>query len=180
MRRRFASALLGAALLAGCASVPPPPAAGDLVALGRVSIKRPQGNDYANFVWTWHAAESRLALNNPLGQTLAELTMTASGASYRDAEGRVLSAADADALLLDGLGWSVPVNGLVHWLKGEADPASPATVSDADGKRTIVQAGWRIELSEWLPRTAGQPLPRRLHLTRPDLDLRIAISEWQP
>ncbi|MBM3115874.1 lipoprotein insertase outer membrane protein LolB [Jeongeupia naejangsanensis] len=177
--RRLSAVLLAGALLAGCASVPPP-AAGDLVALGRVSIKRPQGNDYANFIWTWHAAESRLALNNPLGQTLAELTMTATGASYRDAEGRVLSAGDADALLQDGLGWSVPVNGLVHWLKGEADPGSPATVRDADGRRTILQSGWQIELSEWQPRADGQRLPRRLHLTRPDLDLRIAISEWQP
>ncbi|AOY01214.1 lipoprotein insertase outer membrane protein LolB [Jeongeupia sp. USM3] len=176
--RRIAVLLAAGALLAGCAT--PPPAPGELVALGRVSIKRPQGNDYANFVWTWHGAESRLDLNNPLGQTLAQLTLGPNGARYRAADGRALSAADADQLLQDGLGWTVPVNGLAYWLKGEADPASPASIRNTDGVRTIEQAGWRIELSDWRARGAGQPLPRRLHLTRPDLDLRIAISEWQP
>ncbi|WP_200916240.1 lipoprotein insertase outer membrane protein LolB [Jeongeupia sp. HS-3] len=171
--------MLAVILLAGCSTLPAP-APGELAALGRVSIKRAQGNEYANFIWTWRATENRLALNNPLGQTLAELTLTSGGASYRDANGRVLSAGDADALLQEGLGWSVPVNGLAHWLKGEADPASPASISDADGKRIIHQAGWQIELSDWLSRGNGQQLPRRLYLTRPDIELRIAISEWQP
>ena len=69
-----------------------------------------------------------------------------------DAEGQtrqVLS--EIDALLAKALGSTVPVSGLVYWLKGQVGPV-PAQVTERDDQGrplSFVQDGWRVQLSRY-------------------------------
>jgi outer membrane biogenesis lipoprotein LolB len=53
--------------------------------------------------------------------------------------------------------------------------AGVARLVDADGRlRVLEERGWKIEYQEY----EGK-LPSRLRLTYPDIELRVAISQWK-
>lgn len=170
-------------LLAGCAAlkVPPVPLNGFSVS-GRVSIRAGNDAHYANFAWQAESSRDRLSLGNPLGQILAELEIhyvndVPVSAVLRDADGHARTG-NAEALLREATGMSLPVSGLRWWLQGVPAPGDARTQFTEDGLQ-IEQDGWRIQASDFSETTPVRKGPRKIHLTRDDVSVRIAISEWQ-
>ena len=170
-------------LLTGCAALkmPPVPLNG-FSASGRVSIRAGNDAHYANFAWQAEPSRDRLSLGNPLGQILAELEVqyvndVPTSAVLRDAEGRAQSG-NAEDLLRETTGMSLPVSGLRWWLQGLPAPGNARTQSTEDGL-LIEQDGWRIQVSDFSETTPVRKGPRKIYLTRDDVSVRIAISEWQ-
>ena len=102
---------------------------------------------------------SRLELSSPLGQTMAQVTLAAGGATLVASDGRVYEAESAEALTEQVFGWRVPLANLPDWLEGRiAEP------TERDGSRVVagLDHGWsvRIDASE-----TGRP--RRLALDWP-------------
>ncbi|MGL4602732.1 MAG: lipoprotein insertase outer membrane protein LolB [Iodobacter sp.] len=173
MRSWFALCIL--LLLGACASAPPVSRQG-YNASGRVALKMANEKHYAQFDWHQLGEQSELTLSGPLGQTVAELRFSPGTAIFRDADRRELKAGSADELISEALGWPLPVSGLRWWLRGEADPESVSTLTQTENGRLLLQAGWRIESSDY----RGQPgLPHKLTLSRDDLEIKVAITEWQ-
>jgi outer membrane lipoprotein LolB len=162
--------------LAGCASTPQAPRAG-YSASGRVALKMANERHYAQFDWHQLGEQSELSLSGPLGQTAAELRFSPGNASFREGNKREITANSADELIVEALGWPLPVSGLRWWLRGEADPElAIASQSNIENGRLLLQAGWRIESTDY----RGQPsLPHKLTLSRSDLEIKVVISEWQ-
>jgi outer membrane lipoprotein LolB len=120
----------------------------------------------------------QLDLMNPLGATLARLTVTPSEARLRtpDAPDRV--AISADGLLADVLGAPVPANAMRDWLGGRVlDSTSVSAVTrDNEGRiSAFVQAGWQVALSRY----DGQG-PRLLSISGQDqgrpVSLRLVVE----
>ncbi len=196
-RRLFTAitaALAGAALtaLGGCASVPGAPAGvPQQVVTGRFAVTA-QANGRSDsgagrFTLTTAGPSLTLDLSTPVGTTLARLERTARGARLtapRDDGGMASTeGSDAEALMREAFGWSIPVDGLADWLAGRPAPGTPSEVrTDASGTvATIAQSGWTIEIEERFAGPAGSP--RRLRATRPAtgpapaLTLRLVLDE---
>jgi outer membrane lipoprotein LolB len=175
---RRAAALAAAALLGACASLPPetlPP--GSFAVSGRVAVR--YGSEAATGRVTWRHSETAddLVISSPLGQGIAEITRRDGVYTLASANGERYSATDPEQLTEQALGWALPLRGLPDWLQGRPQSDVPAQVRRAgDRVAGLQQLGWTIEYTAYDEETS---LPKRLHLTRGELDIRLVIESWQ-
>lgn len=167
------------------------PAAIDLQ--GQLSIKlqalgdQPAKGVSLGFFFHGHPGAGRLELMTPLGSQIAQVGWTRAGAWLQRAGGRVgdpppdssfgpdfpASAPDdgrerfdsVDAMSERVLGEAIPLQTLIHWMQGRADPDRPSVMPpDANlAPGTFTQDGWLIDTREWprllqAVRTAGPTL----------------------
>ena len=88
--------------------------------------------------------------------------------------GDVLTANSAEDLILQQLGYELPVSYLEYWIKGLPAPESNAdlTFNDLNQLSEIYQDGWTVIYTD--PRQYGDlSLPRRVELTRSQNDIRL-------
>lgn len=150
-------------------------------AAGRMSVRHGSDALAASFRWR-HAGESdELELASPLGQTVALLSGDSAQVRLQAADGRVSTASDWTALTEQGFGWPLPVQGLAFWIQGTSRPGAPFSVEAGEDGRVAVlrQDGWTIVFPAYTQTAAGAWLPSRLTLSYPDVELRIAIDDWQ-
>lgn len=167
--------LLGAVLLAGCASLPPPaPAVVDVAAAdaaqrqraqalgleagqcsqpgwaisGRVALASGKQGGSGRFEWTQGAGQVRLMLSAPLTRQSWELDVDAQGASLRGLAGGDRHGADAAQLLRAATGWEIPVAALGCWLR--AVEATPAQFGPARIDYGVNMLPRRIEQAGWV------------------------------
>src|SRR5690606_34620535 len=115
------------------------------------------------FAWRDTGAQLLLDLANPLGSTLARVSVEPGRATLTRSDGSTETAPDADALVLQVLGGEVPVAGLRYWLRGQAGPAPvQERANDAQGRlSSLRQDGWLVQLSRY-----DEQGPRQLRLLR--------------
>lgn len=96
--------------------------------------------------------------------------------------GDVLTASSPEDLILQQLGYELPVSYLEHWVKGIPAPGSRADLSFNELNQLIVlvQDGWTVSYSD-LRQYGSLSLPRRVEVTRPknDIRLRFVGLNWQ-
>jgi outer membrane lipoprotein LolB len=177
--RRFLLFFL-AALLSACVSIPDEepgaPSAEGFVVKGRVAVRYGEEAASGRLFWNHAADKDVLLLSNPVGQGVAELRGSREGYQLRTADGKEYSAADPEELTEQTLGWRLPLQGLPEWIRGRALKNVPAEEKKEDGRLAeLRQLGWQIDYLAWDDRG----LPQRLRLRRADLDIRMAIEEWQ-
>ena len=172
-RAAAALAALGvaAALLAGCASVPPvPPAAETPAELSRwsgrfsVTVTDPaaqprEDRASGSFALESLAGSTVLDLATPLGQTMARASLTPAGASLVTAEGRRYEASSPEELTELAFGWRVPIGDLPQWLRGRIPSPTEHEAGRAVAGR---ERGWAIRVEAW-----DGDRPRRLSLDWP-------------
>jgi outer membrane lipoprotein LolB len=179
--KRLAMLALTAAL-AGCASqdtlfraAPDKTALVDapFSASGRLSVRMDDRGQVANFEWQHSAESDQLAINTPIGTTVARLTRDGQGVRL-ESDGQTWQAPDVGALMQSRLGWSLPLENLAWWIRGRAAPGLPSSV-DTDG--SLLQQGWRIRFIA--DSQAGALYPARVDLSRDHLTIRLATYRWQ-
>lgn len=200
MRRSLLGGLLaaGVVLLGGCAQLPgfrsaaaphklvltKPPEAFRLE--GRVSVKTGEENFSGGMVWRHGHQEENLLLRTPLGQGVAELRGNADGVTLKDSEGRTYAAGDAETLVRQAVGMTLPIKGLAWWVVGQPRPGSRFTAeADENGRLAVLkQDDWRIEFSRYDAhadaRRASFFLPGKLMARRgDDLEIRLVVDTWE-
>jgi outer membrane lipoprotein LolB len=191
---RRLSLLLLAATLAGCAtstanlsrsSVPDYRDTIDLT--GRLSVNyqkegRPDSIT-GNFNWSQRPGRIDVSLASPLGQTIAEISVTPQQASLTQANRPPRVAKDIDTLTAQSLGWSLPVSGLRDWLQGYALDAQGKRFAASPANNSVyTRDGWRLRFVEWQDEKAAHPVPRVINAERSatassdELAIRIVID----
>jgi outer membrane lipoprotein LolB len=201
--RRLALAATLPVLLAACASLPPstapslpntPASPGYHRAIelgGRLSV-RYQAREkeealHGGFTWSQTASDATVTLLSPLGQTIAIIRSTPSGATLEQGGQPPRSATDVDTLTADTLGWPLPVSGLREWLQGYAvDNNGKIFTASPQTAEVLTRDGWRISYPAWTDESTSPPQnrPRRIDLARRtmeagDVSIRIVIDSWQ-
>jgi len=161
-----------AAILAACASLPPPATVspppgfsdGSFALEGRLSVRQGETRHHVGISWRHEAARDEIFLSGPLGQGLAELTRDATGARLLTADRQMTSAADWESLAERAFGARLPLSNLPRWL------AAPVTVPP---EPTFSIDGWRIDV---LDVADGRPV--LIELRRDDIEARLRIDSW--
>ncbi len=197
---RAAIALLLAAGLAGCSSVPFSPSPDtDRPALApelqhldswevhaRLALRAGEHSAQAGLQWTRAGARHTIVLRGPFGQGLARLTRDADGAHLQDVEHNQHEAESAEALLLKTTGWRIPVDELDYWIRGLPAPGvSHEPAPDETGRLAALrQSGWEIRFSDYR-RYGRYELPGFLVLRISSgaagdegLETRLVIDRW--
>ena len=193
--------LLAALLLAGCQSVPKavtPAAAPEQVLAdwparrallqarsrfttqGRIGVVAGKDGFSGHLRWVQDAARSTVSLEGPLGVGGVRITDEAGQLTLTTPSGAALDSQAAHDELVRRMGFEPPLASLRYWIQGVPDPATPATETlDAQGHLgALVQGGWTVTFSAYLPTAAGF-LPQRLSVERETVRLKLVLDGWQ-
>lgn len=185
MPRLAAAAIL--LTLAGCAGIEPASVAPVPMELtpawswhGRISVKAGEQAMSGQLQWQHQAAGDVLMFASPLGQGVARIVRDGSGVVLELPDEPPRQAASVEALTAETLGYALPVAGLTYWVQGSADPARSFEMShDQRGMPLrISQDGWTIRYLQFFP--DGPNRPRRMTLSRDDLEIRLVTDTWLP
>lgn len=173
-----------ALLLAACASprlvVDGLPGRGDIRGFAleaRFSLTHAGERHAGRLLWQHRQGGDQFQILSPLGQTVAEIDFNPQGARLRTADGVVHEAARPDELVLELLGYPLPIDRLAAWVL--ARPQGEAHVErDPSGRPVLLaESGWQIiyEYEE----ASSEALPVRLFVSRDGgPELRLRIEAW--
>lgn len=147
---------------------------------GRVAITSPEDSWNARLRWRQSGEDYTIRLSGPLGQGAAELSGNRDGVTLRTADKETYSAQDPEALLLQTLGWRLPLAGLRYWVLGVAEPQASLTSLDLNewGRaQAFEQSGWQVRYMNYGPVDDLQ-MPTKLYLDTAQLSARLVVSRW--
>jgi outer membrane lipoprotein LolB len=148
------------------------------------AVLRIEGGLY-NIGIRWQRQENgrfMMLLDAPLGQGV--LRIDALGPEefrLRLPDGQLFVNNTVEALMVDVVGWSLPIGGLDYWIRGLPYPGDDYRHRlDSTGRaKSIRQAGWDIAYLDYFAEVDEPSLPRKLTLTSEDVTLKLVIERWQ-
>ncbi len=151
---------------------------------GRVAISKDRNGGSGRIDWQQDGPRYRVQLSAPVTRQSWVLTGdTTTGAGRLEGlDGGPRSGPDAEQVLLDATGWTIPVNQMPDWVRALriADAGAQRVDLDAAGRpRTVQQDGWTIEFLAWAPASDGQPeLPQRIEAHNGSAKVRLLVDQW--
>lgn len=175
-------------VLTGCSWLQPePPMTGTLKAMqssnnivdwqlsGKVGLRGDKLAESAYINWTQCGGDYTIKLTGALGQGAAQIFHQGDNTELRLRD-RVVQGSDAQALLTEQLGWPIPVDQLVYWVRGLPAPNTRFRINaEANG---FNQLGWQL----YYPRTtaaAAYTLPEKVVAYHPKLNVTLIIRDWR-
>lgn len=129
-----------------------------------VWVHTPQGDEWTAF--------------SPLGQIVARLTSTTTGATLETADGERRVAPSAQDVLPELFGAGTPVDGLKYWVQAIDRDGARVLQRDAIGRPIrISDAGWIIDYAVYTDDAPDAP-PRRLEANWGETRIRLVIDQW--
>jgi outer membrane lipoprotein LolB len=181
------AALLGALVIAGCATVPrggagpgapvDPEQLPQWVAKGRIALTANGEGGAGAFVWQQRSERTELSVRGPFGAGGLSVVTDGENLELDDGSGQPIDGERARIALEQRLGASLPLAQLRYWMLGVPAPSAPA--QQATGAVPgFTQAGWVVEYPAYRP--AGPwSLPARLTATTAHARVRLVIDDWQ-
>ncbi len=107
---------------------------------------------------------------------LLTIDLHADQVTYTDNRGKTYQADSAEILLKQNTGWQIPVNNLRYWIRALPAPhmRSEKVYNSQHQLISLQQQGWKIDYLRY----QGH-LPSLIQLTRPEINLRIVINQFQ-
>jgi outer membrane biogenesis lipoprotein LolB/uncharacterized protein HemY len=150
---------------------------------GRFAVKITGLTDSQNqggsggFTLTQEALKDVLEIRNPVGGSIAKITITP-GEATLERDGQVVTAIDADTLVQNTLGLPLPARGLSNWLRGEVRPGGEASIErNAKGQVSkISQDGWNLVYS-WSNKNRLEKLMMTRSSNIGSIDIRLVFDQ---
>nr|WP_191092421.1 lipoprotein insertase outer membrane protein LolB [Francisella sp. XLW-1] len=135
----------------------------------------------ANYIYTQDGDKFSISLYGPLGIGSVEIKGDTDEVSLENSKGQKIVAKDAKTLMLEQLGWYVPVDGLKYWIKAVAIPnIKYNTQLNSQGlPHKLSQNGWNISYQNYELVDSKYPLPAKIRMSRENITLKIVIKSWQ-
>lgn len=140
---------------------------------GRVNVRYDNESHTPRINWLQQSVEYHISLWGTFNAGNTQI-VGRPGFVTLENDGEVLSASSPEELILEQLGYELPISQLNYWIKGLPSPDSEFQLSfnDLNQLTTIEQADWTINLSD-MRQYGAINLPRRVELTRPRNDIRL-------
>ncbi|QIW09274.1 lipoprotein insertase outer membrane protein LolB [Francisella sp. LA112445] len=135
----------------------------------------------ANYIYTQDGDKFSIKLYGPLGIGSVQIKGDPSQVTLENSKGQKIQAKDAKSLMLEQLGWYVPVGGLKYWVKGVAIPSIKykSKLNQNNLTETLQQNNWNISYKNYQFVGSKYPLPSRIRMDRDNLIIKIVIKSWQ-
>lgn len=179
--------LTGFILVAACTSLPPPATENsdweqlrtqlDLMdsweLSGRVNIRYDGESHTPRIRWMQQNMEYHIRLWGSFNAGNTQITGRPGFVTLEQGND-ILSASSPEELILQQLGYELPVSNLRYWIKGVPAPdgVSQLAFNELNQLASLEQAGWTVDFTDYRQYEA-LTLPRRVELTRPENDIRL-------
>lgn len=175
--------------LAGCQSLPPPPAIeapASTQALsswdldGRLGYRAGNDGGSASLDWQQRDDAGVIRFSGPLGFGSAAIHWQPGLATLSTGR-ETVSAGNPSQLALQLTGLVLPVDALQYWVRGLPAPADTHHLArNGDGDLSeLEQLGWQLELSRY-SEYQGLRLPGKIRAQRGDQRFTLVIQHWEP
>jgi outer membrane lipoprotein LolB len=146
---------------------------------GRVALRMEDEGWHGGLYWRQQGDAYQIRISGPFGQGGIRLDGERGRVRFQQGE-RITRATDAQALMQQELGWSLPLEGLDHWVRGVPRRPDQARLAfDAEGRLArLEEAGWVVDYQGYGEDTVP-PLPTRIALEHAGLRLRLVVDQWQ-
>lgn len=147
---------------------------------GKLGIRSEQESGSAVIFWLQRQDYFDIRLSGPLGQGSTRLTGRQGAVSLEIGNRGTFHAHSAEALMQQQLGWSLPVENLLWWVRGLPAPHSKSQVLLDDNSllKQLKQNQWTIDYLSYRTENDLQ-LPERIKLSGAGLDITLVIKEWR-
>ncbi len=148
--------------------------------VGKISLDDGDQGGSGRLQWDVEQDESVLDFHAAMGRGAWHLDIGPQGATLKEADGTVRTAAAVNTLIQDRMGWPIPVDALQWWVRGLAAPAA-IEMQELDTKGQLAhlqQLGWSVVFKRYKA-DAGIAMPVRLEATRDNYRVKLAISRWR-
>ena len=194
--------LLFALFLGACATTPPPPKlfseppspeqarawqqyrqqANQITSwtlTGRIVVNTEDDGWNGELHWSQRTDGYGIQFSAPFGQGAFQLNGSATGAEIQFSDGKTFQAIDAETLLVEQLGWHLPLSGFKYWVTGIPKPESTSVLKyRLDGHLDKLQQGqWLVSYPEYVS-IDGVMMPRKVFLENHELSVRLVIDRW--
>ena len=132
--------------------------------------------------WKQEAKALNMLLQAPFGQGVIRIESETNGSYRLDLpDGQLLRDFSPEKLLERVIGWSLPVSGLIYWIRGLPAPDGEFTYrTDDQGRlRNLRQNDWLIEYVDHFEASGSAYLPLRLKLEYDQIAIKLVIERWQ-
>jgi len=146
---------------------------------GRLAISDGKDGGSGSLSWSQEGQETMMSFRGALGKGAWQLQSDADGARLELADGAVSFAPSVRELVLEHVGWKVPVDALAWWIKGLAQPGKwEARTLDEEGRLIdLRQSGWEVKFANYSG-PADASLPRKLSARRGPYLVKMVVREW--
>ena len=148
---------------------------------GKLGVRAPQESGSGTLYWEQERDHYDIRLSGPLGRGATQLQGNNAGIVLDIAGQPTMRADSAEELLEQQIGWRLPVEHLLWWVRGLPAPDSPSRLQlDIESRLArLNQSGWTIEYSR--DQSVGDlQLPQRMQLSGHDVLLTLAVTRWEP
>lgn len=147
---------------------------------GRVAIINGVESWHLDMQWQRHHDKYILDLSGPFGAGHTQLTGSNDGVVLVDSDQNYFYAESSERLLREVTGLRMPVNSLLHWMRGLPNwkVNKDKQLIDEFGRLAMLQQdGWRVRFKGYS--NVGQhELPQKIFISGYDLKIKIFIDEW--
>jgi outer membrane lipoprotein LolB len=146
---------------------------------GRVAIRYGDEGGQGLLHWRQDDESYDLRFYDALNRLQLHIEGDAQGVLLHSRNQETRQAADAETLMQQYLGWSVPVNALRYWVRGLPEPELPVDESQLTNNRLLQlsQGDWRIQYQRY-EEIDGIWLPDLLKIEAPTLRIKLVVEKW--
>lgn len=147
---------------------------------GRLGMDDGQDGGSGRLDWSSEGESSRLQFRGALGQGAWQLDTDPGRARLELSDGSVRQAPDVELLVLQEIGWVLPVAALSWWVRGMAWPGNDKhelQLNEDGTPAALEQLGWQVSYDRYVD-YAGERLPSRLLARQGDRQVKLAVSRW--
>ena len=146
---------------------------------GRIVVNTEDDGWNGELHWSQRVDGYGIQFSAPFGQGAFQIDSSDTGVEMRFSDGKIFQAADAESLLVEQLGWHLPLSGFQYWVTGLPKPESaPKLNYRLDGRlASLRQEQWRVTYPEYVT-IDGVMMPRKVFLENHELSVRLVIDRW--
>ena len=146
---------------------------------GKIGYRSAEQASSANLNWRQQGEEFNINLSGPLGQGGAELSGNTDHIRLKVAGQGEYTSSDPEQLLEQKTGWTLPLDTLLHWVRGVPAPQLKAQYRlDEQGRLThLTQYHWQIDYLSY-HRSSSNWLPKKIKLHYGGTTLTLIIKQW--
>jgi len=148
---------------------------------GKLGVRAPQESGSGTLFWLQRNDYYDIRLSGPMGRGATRIQGDDKQTTLEVAGRAPVSAESAEALLEQQIGWRLPVEHLLWWVRGLPAPDAPSRLQLDTHSRLarLNQSGWTVEYSRY-QQVGEVQLPQRLQISGHDLLLTLVVTDWKP
>ena len=145
-----------------------------------IRIRSPDKSHSATLYWQQRDEHYQIQISGPFGQGKLKLQGTPDQLLLERTDQPPVSTRQPETLLMQELGWHLPIQQIAYWVKGLPAPGSKYTHQlTAEGMLSqLQQSGWALHFSRYR-QIDDYLLPGKIVMTREPVTLTLIAKQWQ-